>query len=132
MKIWFDEATPNYNQLTNAKTKRLVDKLSPDCQQCDQKMAYKCIQPGCQRKKLICPECDVYQLSGDHFNHRFSYVLPFFKDHRKIYLSIVHEEMNKTINNLSELCCYFKNIFSQLSLILDTLIKQSQQINQCY
>ena len=36
-----------------------------------------CIEVGCKRRELICPECETKRISDNHYLHDYSYVLPF-------------------------------------------------------
>ena len=78
------------------------------------------MEPQCSKKQLLCINCDIKAITGQHYLHEFTYVVPLFsenvfhhfyqlKDNFHLFHKCVLEEIDK-INNYLEKMNLIKGI----------------------
>ena len=57
-------------QLNMNDIDRIIELYAPICSNChrEKKTSY-CMEPKCQKKELLCKNCDVTNISGKHYMH---------------------------------------------------------------
>jgi hypothetical protein len=38
------------------------------------------MEPQCKKKKLLCINCDIKSIKGEHYLHDFTYLIPLFSE----------------------------------------------------
>lgn len=109
----------SYSKLPNCThAKDMLKGKIPTCQKCkSEKLSHYCVEKKCLKKELICIACDVENLAGDHFTHRFSYILPL----------LVHP-VSKNLEDASESIREFRNIIKTEITKIQNYVKSMEAI----
>lgn len=103
------------SSLRLSEVESILQENLPQCSICKLKQKnHYCMEPHCDKKRLLCINCDIKSIKGKHYLHDFTYLIPLFsenvfqnfyslKDSFQIFHNCVKTEIEKINQYLEKL-----------------------------